>query len=133
MEGVLLIAPLDMKEFFMKKVVKVKAPKEVAEAYKMIKKKIDYPVLLQDKWAFEDFLQLKEKIDIMLTIESFSAPGYIKRDDSITLYVEEALLDQLKERAEELGVKRNTIMIQAIKNYCTYHGKEIGIKFDWSF
>ena len=62
MEGVLLIAPLDMKEFFMKKVVKVKAPKEVAEAYKMIKKKIDYPVLLQDKWAFEDFLQLKEKI-----------------------------------------------------------------------
>lgn len=46
MEGVLLIAPLDMKEFFMKKVVKVKAPKEVAEAYKMIKKKIDYPVLL---------------------------------------------------------------------------------------
>lgn len=40
----------------MKKVVKVKAPKEVAEAYKMIKKKIDYPVLLQDKWAFEDFL-----------------------------------------------------------------------------
>ena len=94
MEGVLLIEPLDMKEFFMKKVVKV---------------------------------------DIMLTIESFSAPGYIKRDDSITVYVEEALLDQLKERAEELGVKRNTIMIQAIKNYCTYHGKEIGIKFDWSF
>ena len=127
MEGVLLIAPLDMKEFFMKKVVKVKAPKEVAEAYKMIKKKIDYPVLLQDKWAFEDFLQLKEKIDIMLTIESFSAPGYIKRDD------EEAILNQLKERAEELGVKRNTVMIQAIKNYCTYHGKEIGIKFDWSF
>ena len=122
-----------MKEFFMKKVVKVKAPKEVAEAYKMIKKKIDYPVLLQDKWAFEDFLQLKEKIDIMLGIESFSAPGYIKRDDSITVYVEEALLDQLKERAEQLGVKRNTVMIQAIKNYCTHHGKEIGIKFNWSF
>ena len=100
-----------MKEFFMKKVVKVKAPKEVAEAYKMIKK----------------------KIDIMLGIESFSAPGYIKRDDSITVYVEEALLDQLKERAEQLGVKRNTVMIQAIKNYCTYHGKEIGIKFNWSF
>ena len=117
----------------MKKVVKVKAPKEVAEAYKMIKKKIDYPVLLQDKWAFEDFLQLKEKIDIMLGIESFSAPGYIKRDDSITVYVEEALLDQLKERAEQLGVKRNTVMIQAIKNYCTYLGKEIGIKFNWSF
>ena len=43
------------------------------------------------------------------------------------------ILNQLKERAEELGVKRNTVMIQAIKNYCTYHGKEIGIKFDWSF
>lgn len=83
--------------------------------------------------GFWRFPAVERKIDIMLTIESFSAPGYIKRDDSITVYVEEALLDQLKERAEELGVKRNTIMIQAIKNYCTYHGKEIGIKFDWSF
>ena len=117
----------------MKKVVKITAPQEVADAYRMIKDKIDYPILLHDKWAFENFLTMDGKIDVLLSIEAFSSPGHIKRDGAITVYVEEELLKQLEDQAEKLNVKRNTLMIQAIKNYCIFRGKEIGINFEWSF
>lgn len=117
----------------MKKVVKITAPKEVADAYKIIKEQVDYPKLMHDKWAFEWFLQSGESIDSKLQIETYSSKGYVKRDGSITVYVNEQLLQKLEERAEVLGVKRNTVMIQAIKNYCTIKEKEIGQEFMWSF
>lgn len=117
----------------MKKVVKITAPKEVADAYRIIKEQVDYPKLMHDKWAFEDFLKSGGTIDSKLQIETYSSKGYVKRNGSITVYVNEQLLQSLEKRAEILGVKRNTVMIQAIKDYCTIKGKDIGQEFKWSF
>lgn len=116
-----------------KRIVKITAPHEVAEAYRKVKDKIDYPVLMHDKWAFESFLKNEGDIDWRLAIDSFSSQAYIKRDAAISVYITDDLLEQLGNYAKKKNVKRNTVMIQAIKNYCIEKDKEFGLGFQWSF
>ena len=116
-----------------KKTIKVNVPYEVGEAYKKIKDSIDYPKLLHDKYAMEEFLKEKQKINLALSIESHSSIAYIKRDSNLKVYLNDDIIEELNKAAKEYGLTRNTLMIQAIMNYCNKMGEKIGQEFSWNF
>ena len=115
-----------------KKILKVNVPQEVAEAYKTVKKEIDYPVLMHDRWAVEKLLTNKAVINPKLMINYWKAEGYVKRDAQVSIYISDDQVEQVDQYATDCGTNRNTVLIQAIMDYSKENLERLGMDYKWN-